>query len=191
MTFTDYRSAFSPTTTPISAKVNKKKTTVVTGTTDAQILVHTVLPSQSTDVELLSSALVKAYSQVHEDSTFHVTGVELERQVTVPDGGVQSDNNNNYSISLNGKNIAIGANYNEDDYLMAMYWVKIEWSCTGNGCRNDNLLPGLLLAQDYFDYSPNFHSVFEALFCNNLRSSTAEAFAEASACKITFSPGKK
>ena len=150
------------------------------GTTEATILVHSVLPSTSTNVELLSKAFADAYNQVHSASDFHVTGVELEREVTVPDGGVASDDN---SVSVNGKSIAIG-HPTSSDYLMAMYWVKADWSCSS--CGGDSALPGLF---QLHLYSPDFHTVFESLFCNNLRSSLDEAFVDATGCSITFSAG--
>jgi hypothetical protein len=70
-----------------------------------------------------------------------------------------------------------------DDKMTAMYSVKADWTCAD--CKEgESTLPGFELQMH--TYSPDFHKVFESVFCHNLRSSQDEAFSAATGCSITF-----
>jgi hypothetical protein len=139
-------------------------------------------------VATIKAALTDAYQQVHEDSAFTVTNVELEREVTFPETGNAVNLNNN--VHMVGNKIAIVDDDNVllEDYLTGIYWVDLAWTCLGSGCNNeDNVLPGLVVDKKVNTYSPDYHKVFEGYFCHNLRVSGDVAFEEASGCKISFS----
>jgi len=78
-------------------------------------------------------------------------------------------------------------NHSTATYVIDMYWVKATWSCTATDCGS---LPGAALAMDHewklHQYSPNYHRIFQSLFCHNLRVSDDPVYDDATGCSITF-----
>ncbi|GAX17973.1 hypothetical protein FisN_18Hh184 [Fistulifera solaris] len=179
----------------------------VSGSTNAIVTAYRIHPSAVLDMEVLEKAFTVAYNNVFEDRDFVVEGVQLLRQIVADEMAVGQS-----SVRVHDNEIAISAFDEEDDagdddsdsegadsedadddddsddveFLTAMYWLKVDWTCKGSTCSADDMLPGVFL-QNTPDISR--HTILESYLCHNLREFGDASFADVEGCDIMFLVG--
>ena len=187
------------------AALESQALTDASGSMNALVTAYRVHPSAVLDVDVLEKAFAVAYNNVFEDRDYVVEGVQLLRQITAPEFALGQT-----SVRVHGNEVAIsvwdedeGEDDGEDaddgsedaddddddddvDFLTAMYWLKVDWTCKGKACSADDMLPGVFL-QNTPDVSR--HTILESYFCHNLREFGDAAFADVAGCDIMFQVG--
>lgn len=155
------------------------KEEIASGSIQTIITAHHIPASVDVPEDLLEKAFTVAYNNIFADRGYTVERVELFRQVTASEQAavgrvyVQDDN----KVALESSNAAVA----DDEFVTAMFWVKIHWTCTA--CHADDELPGVFL-QNMPDTSR--HSILESYVCHNLNEFGNHSEDDVTGCKIVF-----
>ncbi len=192
-----------------TAALNSEISTDVSGSTNAIVTAYRIHPSAILDMEVLEKAFTVAYNNVFEDRDFVVDGVQLLRQVVADEMAVGQSSvrvhDNEIAISVFDEEDEVDDDDSEDanedadsedsgddddsddvEFLTAMYWLKVDWTCKGSTCSADDMLPGAFLQN-----TPGIsrHTILESYLCHNLREFGDASFADVDGCDIMFLVG--